>query len=79
MQYPRTTNDQAYAWLPCQVSIGGCCVAGSLFVAEADEFYAQVDGFLGDLNDGDAHDAEQYCHTQVAQAARNDLSTRSRH
>lgn len=66
MQYPRTSNNQAYAWLSCEVSIGGCCVAGSLFVAEADERNAQIDGFLGDLDDGNAHDAEQHCHTQIA-------------
>lgn len=79
MQHPRTSNNQAYAWLARQISIGGCCIAGSLLVAETDELYAQVDGFLGDLDDRDAHDAEQHCHAQVAQAARNDLSTRGRH
>lgn len=79
MQHPRTSNNQAYAWLSCQVSIRGRCIAGSLFVAEADESDAQIDGFLSDLDNRNAHDAEQHCHAQVAQTARNDLSTGRRH
>lgn len=58
MQYPGSTDNQTDSWATGEVSVGGSSVGGSLLVPEGNEFNTEGDAGFGDLDDGDADDAE---------------------
>lgn len=50
-------------------------IATSLLVAEGNKSNSQVDGFFGDLHDGDANDSEDNSDAQIAQRPGDQLSS----
>lgn len=58
MKDPGSTDDQTDPGTTSEESIGRGSVGGSLLVPERDKLDAEGDAGFGNLDDGDAHDAE---------------------
>lgn len=66
MQYSWSSDDKTDARLGRQVSIHAGSVGGSLLIPEGDKLDPKVDGFLGNLDDGDADNAEDDGDAEIA-------------
>ena len=73
MKHTRSPHHQTHAWLASQVAIRRRGITRGLLVPEADEADAQVDGFLRDLDHGDAHDAEDHRDSEISECAGCDV------
>lgn len=67
---------QANSGLACQIAIRTSRIAASLFVPKADEADAQVDGLFRNVNDGNAHEAENHGYAEITKCEGDDMSTR---
>ena len=73
MQHARTTHDQAYTWLSCEVSICTGGVSSCLFVPESNESNSEFDGLFCDLNHRNANNAEDDGDPNISEAASDDV------
>ena len=74
MENAWSAHDQTYARPPCQIAVGACGIACGLLVTKGDEAYAEVDGFLSDVNDGNSHQSKDDGDSKAVERACYDLA-----
>ena len=78
MKDARSSDQQANARSAGDESIGSSSIAAGLLVAETYEAYPKIDGFLGNVDDRNAHQSEDDRDAEVVQGVRNDFGARWR-
>ncbi len=68
MEHAWSANE-AYIGPASQVTVGAGGLTSGLLIAEADEADAAVEGLLGDVDHGNAHDVEDRVDAQALQGA----------
>jgi 5-deoxy-D-glucuronate isomerase len=71
----RSPDEQTNARFASNVAISGRGIAASLLIAEAYESNSQIDSFLRDVHDGDAHEAKDDSDAQIMQGVCYNLCT----